>query len=535
MNGLLQSFIRRPEAGALLSLMMVIVLFIVFGDINLNNLIGAASWLNFAANLGIVAIPVGLLMIAGELDISIGAMIPAGSMTTAIVSGYYGLPIGVGMIAALTVGVLVGLTNGYLAVKTSVPTLIITLGTLVAMQGIVLSASVLLTGNASVALTAPQWSKFLFGQLIGGSHQIIILWWVLLMVIFVFVIHFSRYGNWIFALGGDKESARNAGIPTNRLTTLLTGVEIVALSDIDAKRANEVATKIPASQGRVKIYEQAEDLIADSRVEAVVICSWGPAHEQQLLAAIAAGKPVFCEKPLVTSEEAALKVIDAEVAHGKKLVQLGLMRRFDADYRRLKAVIDSGTLGPILMYHSTHRNASVPAGLYTSDMPLNDTLVHDADIARFLLNDEVAGVEVRLPRRSSRGKDLRDPTFVLLHMESGALVDVEISVNIGYGYDIRGEAVGEQGVARLPERPATLVRDVHGVRQAIPIDWRERFIEAYDQEFREWIVAAKAGTAAGPSTWDGYASTLVGDAALRAVVSGHYEAISYRPKPTLYS
>ena len=98
-----------------------------------------------------------------------------------------------------------------------------------------------------------------------------------------------------------------------------------------------------------------------------------------------------------------------------------------------------------------------------------------------------------MPRRSTRGKDLRDPTLVLLHMASGALVDVEISVNIAYGYDIRGEVSCEQGVAALPNRPATVVSDRHGIRQAIPADWRERFIEAYDQEFREWIVAAGPG------------------------------------------
>ena len=192
------------------------------------------------------------------------------------------------------------------------------------------------------------------------------------------------------------------------------------------------------------------------------------------------------------------------------------------------------TLGAPLLYKSVHRNASVPEGLYTSDMPLNDTLVHDADISRWLLSDEVKGVEVRLPRRSTRGKDLRDPTMVLLHMEDGAIVDVEISVNIAYGYDIRGEVSCEQGIAALPNRPATVITDQHGIRQAIPEDWRERFIEAYDQEFREWIVAAGQGTATGPSAWDGYAATLVADAALRAVDSGAYERVTMIEKPELY-
>ena len=207
-------FMRRPESGAVLSLIGVVAFFVIFGGVNLTTLAGAASWVNFAANLGIVAIPVGLLMIAGEMDISIGAMVPAGSITTALLSGHYGLPISVGMLGALVVGVVVGLVNGLLKVRTSVPSLIITLGTLVAMQGIVLAAAVLLTGNASVPLTSPDWAKFLFGQLIGGSHQVVIVWWILFAAILAFIVHWTRYGNWLFAIGGDKESARNAGMST---------------------------------------------------------------------------------------------------------------------------------------------------------------------------------------------------------------------------------------------------------------------------------------------------------------------------------
>ncbi|OCX64435.1 inositol 2-dehydrogenase [Thioclava sp. SK-1] len=314
-----------------------------------------------------------------------------------------------------------------------------------------------------------------------------------------------------------------------RLTQVLSGAQITAVTDIDAVRA---AAAAPAG---ARATNTPQELIRADDVEAVVICSWGPAHEEQLLDCIAAGKPVFCEKPLVTSEQAALRVIDAEAAFGRRLVQVGFMRRFDADYRSLKAVIDGGTLGTPLMYKSVHRNVSVPAGLYTSDMPLNDTLVHDADISRWLLDDEISAVEVRTPRRSSRGQDLRDPVMVMLYMGSGAIVDVEISVNIAYGYDIRGEVSCEQGIAALPNRPATVISDQFGIRQAIPRDWRDRFIDAYDQEFREWIIAAQKGGATGPSTWDGYAATLVGDAALRAVTSGAREPIHMRDKPDIYA
>lgn len=213
--------IRRPEAGAFLGLVFVFVFFAIFGNENFIRPAGAASYLNVAANIGIVALPIGLLMIAGELDISIGAMIPAGAMTVAIVSGHYGAPIIVGMLCSLFFGLIVGLINGFLTVRTAVPSLIVTLGTLFAVQGLVLGLSVLLTGTTSVALTAPGWTKALFGTFIANSFQIIIFWWLLLAAVYYFVIHMSRYGNWIFAMGGDKESARNVGIPTDRLTIIL--------------------------------------------------------------------------------------------------------------------------------------------------------------------------------------------------------------------------------------------------------------------------------------------------------------------------
>ena len=218
---LISKFLRRPAAASVLSLIGIVAFYVIFGHVDIVNLVSAASWMNLAANLGIVAIPVGLLMIAGQIDISIGAMIPAGSITIAIISGHYGLPIEVGILAALGLGALVGLVNGLLTVSTTVPSLIITLGTLIGMQGVVLSATMLLAGSASVPLHAPDWAKAIFGQLLGGSHQIIILWWIAFTLLFAYILHGTRFGNWIYALGGDKISARNAGVPTERLTIAL--------------------------------------------------------------------------------------------------------------------------------------------------------------------------------------------------------------------------------------------------------------------------------------------------------------------------
>jgi simple sugar transport system permease protein len=216
------SLLRRPEAGAALGLIAVLIFFAIFGGLTFLKPAGLASWLNVAANLGVIAIPLGLLMIAGELDISVGAMVPFGAMTVAVLSGHYELPIWIGIVAALGFGVLIGLMNGFLVIRTAVPSLIVTLGTLFAVQGVVLGLTVLIAKSTSVALTVEGPAKTIFGDfLFGGQLQAMVLWWLALTAVYVFFVHVSPWGNWIFALGGDKTSARNAGIPTDRLTLIL--------------------------------------------------------------------------------------------------------------------------------------------------------------------------------------------------------------------------------------------------------------------------------------------------------------------------
>jgi simple sugar transport system permease protein len=213
---------RRPETGAFIGLVAMFVFFCIQGGLSFLSVGAFASWLNIAAGLGIIAIPVGLLMIAGELDISVGSMVPAGSMTTAIIAGHFQLSIWLAVAAVLILGVVIGLINGYLVVRTAVPSFIVTLGTLFVVAGTVLGMSVIITGTTSVAIKAPLVAKAIFGDLyFGKQFQVLIAWWLAAVVIYVFFVHFSKYGNWIFAMGGDKESARNAGIPTRKLTITL--------------------------------------------------------------------------------------------------------------------------------------------------------------------------------------------------------------------------------------------------------------------------------------------------------------------------
>jgi len=316
-----------------------------------------------------------------------------------------------------------------------------------------------------------------------------------------------------------------------RLTQVVSGAEVVALSDANEVLAKEVA----AGLRNATAHPTGQQVVADDNVDAVIVCSWGPTHEEFVLAAIAAGKPVFCEKPLATTVEACRNIIDAEVALGRRLVQVGFMRRYDAAYRALKNVIDSGAIGAPLMYHSGHRNPAVP-DTYTKDMAIVDTAVHDFDVVRWLLGEELASIRVLAAKPNSRGGDLLDPLLMILETTSGVLVNVETSVNIAYGYDIRGEVVGEEGTAALADRGPVILRTANSVGVGVPADWRERFIAAYDTEFQEWVNAVAAGEGVtGPSSWDGYAATVVSGAGVQALHSGERVEVQLIDKPAIYA
>jgi myo-inositol 2-dehydrogenase / D-chiro-inositol 1-dehydrogenase len=315
-----------------------------------------------------------------------------------------------------------------------------------------------------------------------------------------------------------------------RLTTVLAGANVVAISDANASTAEEVAGRVPGAN----VYATGEELITAKEVDAAIVTSWGPTHATYVLAAIKAGKPVFCEKPLAETEADCSAILDAEAAFGRRLVQVGFMRRFDGQYRAMKETIVSDAIGAPLIFQSGHRNPSVP-GYYTKDNALTDTAVHDIDIARFLLDDEPAEISVKTPRRNSRGGNLADPLLTLIEMRGGALVTIETSVNIAYAYDIRGEIVGETGVVTLAERNDVVVKSNGVFMGRVPADWRERFVTAFDTEFREWLAAAAKGGATGPSAWDGYVATVVSGVGVKAIESGQREPIKLRERPALYA
>jgi myo-inositol 2-dehydrogenase / D-chiro-inositol 1-dehydrogenase len=315
-----------------------------------------------------------------------------------------------------------------------------------------------------------------------------------------------------------------------RLTSVLSGARVAAVTDVELARARSVADGLPGSV----VHDTGQALIEDADVDAVVVTSWGPTHEEYVLAAIAAGKQVFCEKPLATSREACDRIVDAEVAAGRRLVQVGFMRRFDPQYRAMKAVVTGGEIGAPLLMHASHRNPSVP-DFFTSDMTINDSTVHDIDVARWMFDDELAAVTVLKGRRSRKATTgFDDPLLVLLEMQSGVLVDVEAMLNAGFGYDIRGEVVGEDGAVELSESAGVIVKRAGRYAGRVPANWRERFVRAFDAEFQDWVDAVTADGTTGPSAWDGYAATVACETGLAALHSGHREPVVIRERPDLY-
>ena len=334
-----------------------------------------------------------------------------------------------------------------------------------------------------------------------------------------------------------------------RITGVLAGGAVVAVYDVDAARAGQVAAGLRGAT----VHASAGDLIADPNVDAVLVASWGAAHEESVLAAIAAGKPVFCEKPLAPDPQACLRITGAEVAQRRRLVQVGFMRRYDAGYLALKATLEDGRIGAPLLMHCAHRNPSAPLYGFTTDLIISDSAVHEIDVVRWLFGEEIVATQVLTPRRSRRAApDLQDPLIVLLELANGVLVDDEVFVNAGYGYDVRGEIVGESGTAALTD-PGEVTVTAAGQRttvpegrtqappqtpprgRRVPADWQERFARAYDAELQDWLRAAGEGTAAGPSAWDGYAAAAVTDSALTALRTGQRTPVSLAAQPDFYA
>lgn len=313
-----------------------------------------------------------------------------------------------------------------------------------------------------------------------------------------------------------------------RIQSKISGARVAVVNDYITEKAEEIAAGIPGCRA----ITDPLDAIADPDVDAVVLATPGPTHEKQLLACLEHRKPVLCEKPLTTDVETSLAVVRREAELGVRLIQVGFMRRFDREYAELKALIDSGELGAPLLLHCVHRNPAVPDH-FDSAMTVRDSLVHEVDVTRFLLGEEVTSIQIVTPTPNPSAREgLFDPQFAILRTTSGKHVDVELFVTTGVAYEVRTELVAEKGSAMIG-------LDVGLVRKSAPGTWggvitpgfRERFGSAYDTEIQRWVDAVRRGATTGtyvdgPGAWDGYAATAVCEAGVQALTSGQPVAVT---------
>ena len=230
-----------------------------------------------------------------------------------------------------------------------------------------------------------------------------------------------------------------------RISRRISGVRVAVVNDYLTEKAEQVAATVPGA----RVVGDPLDAIAADDVDAILLATPGAVHEKQLLACLDHRKPVLCEKPLTTDVGTSLEVVRREDGLKTPLIQVGFMRRFDPEYMQLKALIDSGELGQPLVMHCVHRNPAVPTG-FDSSMIVKDSLVHEVDVARFLLDEEIASVQILRPRANSHApQGLQDPQIAIFETTGGRHVDVEVFVTTGVAYEVRTEVVGEKGSATI--------------------------------------------------------------------------------------
>lgn len=282
----------------------------------------------------------------------------------------------------------------------------------------------------------------------------------------------------------------------NLLREATGGARLAAVSDADPSRAK-------AAAGGVPIYDDPFELIADPDVGAVVVASPDATHADFALACLEHGKPVLLEKPIAPTAEEGWQVVEAEVAGGRRLVQVGYMRRFDAAYREMKAAGQTGRIGTPVLLHNIHRNPSAP-DWFTGAMPITNSFVHEIDISRWLLGSEMVSAHVQ----TGPGGDL---LMITMETDRGEIVSTEVNINARYGYHVHAELVGREGTIAMAVPALTAVN--HGLRHAsdYPDNWIPRFAQAYRDQMQAWVRSLSTGICVGASAWDGYCATAVAE------------------------
>ena len=302
-----------------------------------------------------------------------------------------------------------------------------------------------------------------------------------------------------------------------RITNRISGAVVSAVVEPDSARAQSAAANAPGAAS----FPRIEDAIAAGAVDAVLIAVPGPFHAPVLVPALEAGLPILCEKPLTPDSSTSWAILEREQKLDKPHIQVGFMRRFDAEYAALRALVEAGESGELMMIRGVHRNPSVPDS-YTESMLITDSVVHEFDVVPWVAGSPIKTVEVKFPRRNSLSPNhLREPILVLMELENGVLVDVEMNVSVQFGYQVATEAVFEKGIARIGQ-PSGLQTWRDGTfSMSDHVSFTTRFAAAYDAQIQRWVDAVRSGDLVdGPNAWDGYLVALACEAGVKALEGG---------------
>jgi myo-inositol 2-dehydrogenase/D-chiro-inositol 1-dehydrogenase len=297
------------------------------------------------------------------------------------------------------------------------------------------------------------------------------------------------------------------------------GAHLAGVFDADVARAQ-------AAAAGATVHSDPQSLIASDRIEAVIIASPDGTHAELTLACLAAGKPVLCEKPLAPSATEALRVVQAEVALKRRLIQIGYMRRFDPGYQEIKRSKDEGGLGATVLLHNVHRNARAPEW-FTGPMAVTNSFVHEIDISRWLTGSEMVSAHVVAAPGG-------DPLMITMRTDRDEIVSTEVYMNATYGYHVHAELVGRQGTVALAPPSFTLRNKDRTGGLSYPDNWVPRFADAYRRQLTDWIGAVTTGTPVGASAWDGYVASSIAEQIVAALAETGGATLKYAPRPRLY-
>jgi simple sugar transport system permease protein len=218
---LMTKLLRRPELGALMAAAVIGLFFALTTD-EFGTLDGAANWTDVASTLGIPAVAVALLMIGGEFDLSAGVMTGTAGLFMGIMATEVGMNMWVAILLTLVFAATIGFINGYMVVRTKLPSFIVTLATFFVLQGVNLGVTKEITGTVRVSGLSTVGGYESAFDLFGGSfstydYRVSVLWWVGITILATWVLSRTRVGNWIFGVGGDAVAARNVGVPVARV------------------------------------------------------------------------------------------------------------------------------------------------------------------------------------------------------------------------------------------------------------------------------------------------------------------------------